>query len=89
MKTLVALILLALICFPYLCSAGPNNLDSVCCQTYNRTHIPSIRIKHAMVTSSGCSTSKAIVVTVTSDKKFCIDPKLKWAVRLLKKYQAK
>ncbi|XP_069572059.1 C-C motif chemokine 26-like [Brachyistius frenatus] len=90
MKTLATLGLLTFICFLRQTSTSPQALSMMlmegCCTGYNRTMIPHSKVKHVAMTPSGCKPA-AVIVTVKSGKKFCLDPKWQRAETLLAKYE--
>ncbi|XP_026176014.1 C-C motif chemokine 7-like [Mastacembelus armatus] len=78
MKTLVIVVLLTVICFLHHNSASTvgSLFETGCCEGFNRTRIPKLRIKHIGKTPSHCRVNASVITTVC-DKKFCIDPN--WA----------
>uniref|UniRef100_A0A665V3L1 Chemokine interleukin-8-like domain-containing protein n=1 Tax=Echeneis naucrates TaxID=173247 RepID=A0A665V3L1_ECHNA len=92
MKTLPVVFLLSLICLLRRSSCAPIApelmLREGCCPKFSQTRIPYVKVKHVAMTPYHCSQKNmAIVVTSVCNKKFCIDPNLAWAKRLLSEFE--
>ncbi|KAF3686781.1 C-C motif chemokine 5 Small-inducible cytokine A5 T-cell-specific protein RANTES Precursor [Channa argus] len=89
MKTLVAVVLLTLICIVHR-SAGSSGAHVVmsdgCCTAYSAARVPKGRIKNMVMTPSFCQ-PKAIVVTTVCKKEVCVKLELDWARKVLEEFQ--
>ncbi|KAF3686780.1 C-C motif chemokine 2 [Channa argus] len=89
MKTLVAVVLLTLICIVHR-SAGLDAanllMSNGCCTVYSPVRVPKGRIKNVVMTPSSCA-SKAIVVTTVCKKEVCVKLELDWARKVLEEFQ--
>nr|XP_046265020.1 C-C motif chemokine 17-like [Scatophagus argus] len=91
MKTLVTLVLVALICF--LChnseaAVAPNALFQQCCPKCAKMRIPKEKVKHMAKTSSDCKLN-AIIVKTVCNKTICLDGNLVWAQKMFNEFKEK
>ncbi|KAF0022317.1 hypothetical protein F2P81_025423 [Scophthalmus maximus] len=89
MKTLLYLVLMTLICHLLHVSAGPVALQLLkgdCCPRVSQHGIPKKCVKNMSMTPDHCKL-KAVVVTDTTNRRFCINASLTWTKQRWSEYQ--
>ncbi|XP_056135104.1 C-C motif chemokine 22-like isoform X2 [Lampris incognitus] len=82
---LVPILLLCCVCLPTQGSWGTINVsEKGCCQSFRSTPIPWALVKDVTPTPNDCPHTALVVRTVA--RRFCVDPKLRWVERLMRKF---